>query len=164
MDAKLIQAAPNMMIKEAMEIKERQMVALGAKLVEQKQVQRTAFEAKVENIGESSTLATVTRNVNEAIMWALEQCAMYMNIKLTDKDEYTLNTDFDVSKTTPEERNQIIDSWMKGAISWTEMRGGLRRAGTATEQDDKAKQEILADKESQAKLAVKYASANDNTQ
>lgn len=164
MDAKLIQAAPNMMIKEAMEIKERQMVALGAKLVEQKQVQRTAFEAKVENIGESSTLATVTRNVNEAIMWALEQCAMYMNIKLTDKDEYILNTDFDVSKTTPEERNQIIDSWVKGAISWSEMRGGLRRAGTATEQDDKAKQEILADKESQAKLAVKYASANDNVQ
>ncbi|UYE91993.1 portal protein [Klebsiella phage vB_KmiS-Kmi2C] len=165
MDLKLVQAVPNTMIKEAMEIKERQMVALGAKLVEQKQVQRTAFEAKVENIGENSTLGTVTKNVNEAIMWALEQCAMYMNIKLSDKNEYVLNTDFDISKTTPEERNQIIDSWVKGAISWSEMRVGLRRAGTATEDDDKAKQEILSDKKAQAELVQKTApSANDITQ
>jgi hypothetical protein len=68
--ADLLQASENTMIKEAMEIKERQMVALGAKLVEQKQVQRTAFETKVEATSEGSILSSSAKNVSNAFVWA----------------------------------------------------------------------------------------------
>lgn len=159
--AELLQAQPNTMIKEAMDTKERQMVALGAKLVEQKQVQRTAFETKVETVGETSILSSTTNNVNEAMLWALQKCAMLMGLGDVTV-EYSLNTDFDISKSTPEERTQIIDSWMKGSISWTEMRNGLKRAGIATEDDVKAKAEILADKQQQLEMSANAAKASDN--
>lgn len=159
--ATLLQATENTMIKEAMDTKERQMVAIGAKLVEQKQVQRTAFETKVETTGETSILSATTHNVNEALLWALQKCAELMNIPNVNI-EYSLNTDFDISKATPEERTQIISAWQQGAISWTEMRLGLRRGGIATEDDAKVKQEVLEDKRDSLALANSFN--NDNNQ
>ena len=70
----LIQASANSMPKEAMDTKERQMVALGAKLVEQKQVQRTATEAGLENASETSVLASAANNTAEAFRKALKWC------------------------------------------------------------------------------------------
>jgi hypothetical protein len=55
-ERRLAPSDENTMPKEAMEAKERQMVALGAKLVEQKQVQRTAMEAGMEEASTSSLL------------------------------------------------------------------------------------------------------------
>lgn len=140
-DAKLLQAGENTMIKEAMEAKERQMVALGAKLVEQKQVQRTAFEAKVEATSEGSTLSSTAKNVQAAYVWALEWCAIFVGVPATGI-VFELNTDFDIARMTPEERAQAIKEWQGGAITFEEMRAVLRKSGTATEDDAKAKEKI----------------------
>lgn len=144
MDAKLLQAEPNMMIKEAMEMKERQMVALGAKLVEQKEVQRTAFETKVEATGEGSILSSTTKNVSEVYLWALKWCAKLMGIPET-AIKFELNTDFDIVKATPEELKQAKEIWSAGGLSWEEYRTVLRKAGMATEDDQVAKASIAAD-------------------
>lgn len=144
MDAKLLQAEPNMMIKEAMEMKERQMVALGAKLVEQKDVQRTAFETKVEATGEGSILSSTTKNVTEIYVWALKWCARLMGQPDTAV-KFELNTDFDIVKATPEELGKATEIWEKGGLSWTEYRTVLRKAGQATEDDDIAKASIASD-------------------
>jgi hypothetical protein len=69
--AGLLQANENSMPKEAMEMKERQMVALGAKLVEQKSVQRTATEANQDEAADNSVLASVAKNVAAGIVQAL---------------------------------------------------------------------------------------------
>lgn len=143
-DFKLVAATESTMLKEAMEAKERQMTALGAKLVEQKSVQRTAFESKVDAAREGSVLSTVATNVSQTCEWALKFCAMLMN-KPTEDLKYQLNTDFDLSKMTPEDRKQTIAEWEAGAISWDEMRNRLRAAGTATEDDAKAKSDIERD-------------------
>ena len=88
----LIQASANSMPKEAMDTKERQMVALGAKLVEQKQVQRTATEAGLENASETSVLASAANNTAEAFRTALGWCMEFVG---TDGEiEFDLNTDF----------------------------------------------------------------------
>lgn len=140
----LVQADPNTMLKEAMEAKERQMVAIGAKLVEQKQVQRTAFEAKIEATSEGSTLSSTTKNVAAAFDWALKWCAKLLG--LADAGiEFKLNTDFDIARMTVEERQEAIKEWQAGALTFNEMRSVLRKAGTATEDDDKAKAQIAAD-------------------
>lgn len=143
-DAKLLQATENTMIKEAMEAKERQMVALGAKLVEQKQVQRTAFEAKVEATSEGSTLSSTAKNVQAAYDWALKWCAKFVGVAETGI-KFELNTDFDIARMTPEERAQAIKEWQSGAITFEEMRSVLRKSGTATEEDEKAKAKIAAE-------------------
>jgi Domain of unknown function (DUF4055) len=143
-DAKLIQAQANTMIKENMDAKERQMVALGAKLVEQKEVQRTAKEAGLEAASEGSTLANVTKNVSAAFVFALNAAMQFIS---ADKSKivFELNTDFDISAATPEQRAQIILEWQAGAITFNEMRAVLRKAGSATEEDEKAKATIETD-------------------
>lgn len=143
-DAKLIQAQENGMIKEAMDAKELQMVALGAKLVEQKAVQKTAFEAKVDATSSASVLSSTAKNVSAAYQWALEWCGVFVGVG-EEGIEFKLNDDFDIARMTPEERAQAIKDWQAGAITWTEMRTALRKAGVATEDDEEAKQEIAND-------------------
>jgi hypothetical protein len=161
--ADLLQAQENTMIKEAMEIKERQMVALGAKLVEQKEVQRTAYETKVEATSEGSILANCSVNVSSAIEMALKACAMFMGLP-EDGISYQLNKDFDISRMTPEEQSKFVDAWQKGAITFTEMRAGLRKGGMATEKDELAAAEIQkAQAEEMAKAIEQELALNGNT-
>ena len=54
------------------------MVALGAKLVEQKQVQRTATEAAIDDAAETSVLGSCVRNVEAAYRWALQVCCDFV--------------------------------------------------------------------------------------
>ena len=156
-DAKLIQAEENTMLKEAMDTKERQMVALGAKLVEQKEVQRTATEAGLEAASEGSTLANVTKNVSAAFVFALK-CAMQFVANAESEIVFELNTDFDVSAATAEQRAEVIKEWQAGAITFKEMRAQLRKSGVATEDDDVAKTEIETDT---AKAMAMEAAVNE---
>ncbi len=143
-DLKLVQAQSNTMLKEAMDAKERQMVALGAKLVEQKEVQRTATEASLEGASESCTLSTATKNTSAAIEWALKWASRLIG-QPDDAVKFELNTDFDIGRLTPEERAEVIKEWQANAITFEEMRTVLRKGGVATEDDEKAKAQIEAD-------------------
>lgn len=142
--AELLQANENTMIKEAMDTKERQMVALGAKLVEQKTVQRTATEASQDKVSESSALTSSALNVQDAYVWALEIAAMFAGAAGA-AIKFEINTDFDISNMTPEQQKAAVEMWQKGATTFEEMRAVLRKAGTATEDDEKAKQKIAKD-------------------
>jgi hypothetical protein len=139
--AELLQAAENTLPFTAMEHKERQMVALGAKLAEQKQVQRTATEASQEEAGEQSVLATVAGNVSLAFEWALGWCCEYIGIDDTDV-KFEVNTDFELTKMTPAERQQTVAEWQAEAITFSEMRAALRKGGPATLTDEEAEAEL----------------------
>ena len=157
--AQLLQASENTMIKEAMEIKERQMIALGAKLVEQKSVQRTATEAKQEKASEGSVLLSSALNVQDAYNKALAVAATFANVEGSEI-VFELNTDFDIVNMTPEERRQTIEEWQKGAITFTEMRAILRKAGTATEDDKTAKEQISRDEAEALAITAKAMEGN----
>lgn len=151
--AELLQVEPNTSAKEAMDHKERQMVSLGAKIVEQREVQRTATEAGNETASEESTLSAIAKNVSAAIQWALEWCAFFLNVPETGI-KFELNSDFELSRMTSDEINSVIASWQDNAISWTEMRATLRKAGRATLDDKKAKEEIEKDQTSAIERAA----------
>lgn len=139
--AELLQVEPNTAAYEGMQHKERQMIALGAKIVEQKTVQRTATEAGNEKASEESVLSAIAKNVSSAFKWGLEWCAHFLNVPETGID-FQLNTDFELSRMSSEDINAVIKSWQDEAISWTEMRTTLRKAGRATQDDDEALAEI----------------------
>jgi hypothetical protein len=142
--AELLQMAANGAAFEAMEHKERQMVALGAKLVEQKQVQRTATEAGIDNASETSVLSDVAKNVSAAIRFSLEVSARFSG-DADAKILYELNTDFSIAHMSAQERAQLIAEWQGGAIAFSEMRAALRKSGVATLDDKKALTEIGED-------------------
>lgn len=139
--AGLLQMQPNTMPFEAMGHKESQMVALGAKLVEQREVQQTATEARQNNVSETSSLAIVANNVSDVMEWAMKTALIFIGND-DAKIEYRLNTDFDLAKMTPEQRSQTIKEWQGGALTFEEMRTVLRKAGVATEDDATAKSKI----------------------
>ncbi len=148
--AGILQVQPNTLAKEAMDQKEAQMLALGAKLVEGSQVQRTATEADIDNTSETSILSSVAKNVGSGFKWALEWCSVFVGAT-EEGIEYDLNTEFDLVNMTPEERNTLLKEWQAGGIDFEEYRDNLRRAGIATKTDAEAKASI--DKEQADSLA-----------
>lgn len=144
--AGLIQASPNSMPKEAMEAKERQMVALGAKLVEQKSVQRTATEARQEEASESSVLGTCAKNVAAGYRTAISWCGAFLGV--LDEPEFDLNTDFDSGQISAQDRQQLIAEWQGRAITFEEMRFNLRRANIAYLDDEEAKDQLETEMDS----------------
>lgn len=146
--AGLLQAAENTMVKEGMDHKERIMVALGAKLVEQKEVQRTLGEAKMERATETSVLASVAKNVSAAYTQVLRWAAVTFygqSPAIAEAIWYTLSTDFAIERMSPDDQAAVIAAWQGGAISFTEMRDQMRQSGIATLDDQDAKDEIAAD-------------------
>lgn len=135
--ASMLQAQPNMMPKEAMDMKEGQMRALGAKLVEERSIRRTATEATQDEAAQTSILSSATKNVTaaytKALLWAQEFAP-----SAAGEIVFTLNSDFDLSNMSPQERQQLIAEWQAEAITFSEMRSALRRNGVATEDDDVA--------------------------
>jgi len=88
----MMQAQPNTLAKEAMDAKEAQMVALGARLIEAGSAVKTATQASNESAAEHSVLSLVVSNVSEAYTQCLLWMAMFMRIN--GKIEYKLNQDF----------------------------------------------------------------------
>lgn len=142
--AELLQMQENGAAFAAMEHKERQMVSLGAKLIEQKEVQRTATEANIENAGETSVLASVAKNVGSAIQSALVICGLFQGGPETEI-VYELNTDFSSAHMDATDRAQLVSEWQQGVISYSETRAALKKAGVATLDDDEAMREISED-------------------
>jgi hypothetical protein len=156
--AGLLQVQPNTMAKEAMDQKEAQMLALGAKLVEGSQVQRTATEANIDNVSETSVLSSVAKNVGEAFEWALGWAATFVGADTTTID-YDLNTEFDLVNLTPEERKQLLVEWQAGGIVMEEYRDNLRRAGIASLDDAAFKTKSAAEEADRMAQAVEQAAA-----
>lgn len=154
----LLQMQPNTMPFEAMGHKEKQMLQIGAKLVENKTVQRTATEANQDEVSNNSILANVANNVSDVIEWAFKVAAQFLT---TDDVEvtYRLNTDFDISKYSPEQRAQVLKEWQGGALTFVEMRAVLRKSGVATEKDEDAKKTI--DEERAAELDALTGGGNN---
>lgn len=143
-DGKILQANPNTLAKEGMEHKEKQMKALGAKLVEDKSVQRTATEAGMDEASETSTLTSAAINVSTAYTTALRYAAAFLG-EANVSDEalaYELNTDLAITRLDPQAQAQIIAGWQSGAYAWDEMRWNLRRGGVVYLDDTVAKEMI----------------------
>lgn len=138
--ASLLQAGPNSMPKEAMEIKERQMVALGARLIESRSVARTLGEARLELATEISVLGSCSMNVAEAYENALEWAGLFVGE--TTEPEFELSPEFELGKLTAQEQAQLVANWQANAITLSEMRDAMLKAGVATLDLDAYKAEL----------------------
>jgi hypothetical protein len=136
----LLQASPNSMPFEAMQAKERQMVALGAKLIQQQSVQRTLGEARLEYATEISVLGTCAKNVSAAYEQALEWCADFAGAD--GESTFELYPDFELGRMNPQEQAQLVASWQAKAITTSEMRAKMKGAGLATLDDEEYASEV----------------------
>lgn len=149
----LIQAGPNTMVREAMQAKERQMVALGARLIEQRSVQRTATEIRQEYATEISVLSTCAVNVTAGYLRALEWCDRFAG--QSGGVKFQIDPAFELGRLEPAEQQMLISHVQEGGLTWSEYRDKLRQAGIATLDDEAAKAEIDAARAKKAALAPK---------
>lgn len=142
--ATLLQAAPNSMAFEAMNHKEKQMVAIGANLIDASKSARTATETLIDDTNESSVLDTCGDNVSDAFTQALKWCALFMGVEILDSPPtcFIVNTDHNLINLTPQQRQELVLEWQASAITFGEMRDNFRRAGIVTLEDNEAKKEI----------------------
>lgn len=160
--AELLQAEPNTLALEAMQHKEKQMIALGAKLIENTGTQQTATEATIDTVLDNSVLGTAARNVSMAYRKCLNWAWLYMTGEVVDDPEvidYELNTDFAARTLTAQDRQQIVQAWIQNAITWEEMRWNLKRSGVAYEDDETAKDAIASAKEESIAMEAAAAGA-----
>lgn len=164
--AGILQVEPNTMAKEAMDQKEQQMLSLGAKLVEATQVggvATTATEAAIDNVSETSILSSVAKNTATAIKWALEWCAVFVGVP-EEGISYNMNTEFDLTNMDANERAQLLKEFQSNAITFTEYRLNMKRAGIATLPDEEAKAELQKQADDALANAVAEAEALAATQ
>ncbi|MES2563750.1 MAG: DUF4055 domain-containing protein, partial [Pseudomonadota bacterium] len=140
------QPLPNTLVKEAMDQKEAQMVALGARLINKdQQSSKTATQAEGEREASTSILATCCANVSDAYRLALTWCARYLD--LNEAPQYKINQDFASVSNDPAMITALVTAWQQGIIGKADARAFLRRQGTvATERtDEDIDADLLAD-------------------
>lgn len=129
------QAQPNMLAKEAMDSKRDYMVALGARLIEQNAVVKTATQAGSEQSAATSLLSICVSNVSEAYSRALNWCARYIGDNSGNWD-YAINQEF-ISKVADSGMiTAIVSAWQSGAIRDSDLIRTLQKLDIIDPADD----------------------------
>lgn len=163
--AGLIQAAPNILPKEAMDQKEAQMVALGAKLVEKREVAQTATEKGLNEASTTSILAGCCGNVSAAYGRGLQWSARFQKIQVAPEDLlFELNKDFAVARITPEEQNAVLGLFNGKLITFEEARDKLKTGGVAYLDDEDAKDQMAEQEEAELAKAQQELDAQTAAQ
>jgi hypothetical protein len=147
--AMLLQAQPNTMAKEALTDLEEKMVALGAQLVQQHEVQRTATESRNDRSMSVSVLSSSANNVSEGVSQALVWAGQFIGEEDDGKGGkicFTLSTDFDLSQMTAQERAQLLAEWQANGITTEEYRFNITAAGVGYEDFEEYKSQLEEDK------------------
>lgn len=152
------QPLPNTLVKEAMDQKEAQMIALGARALQPGTVAKTATQATGEREASTSILAMCCANVSEAYQRQIARCARYLDIKLDAAAvTYKLNQDFASVSSDPMTITALVGAWQAGVIAKPDVRSYFRRQGTVDpERTDEA---IDADIAAQVVVAQPNGSA-----
>lgn len=144
-DAKYLEVSESQIAKAAMEHKEQLATAIGARLVNQNTVQRTAKEAGMDDASEQSVLLSAVTNVNSAYTNAIASACLFIGAPVTADTGYAINTDFEILQLDQASLAARVKMWVDGAITFSEVRSILRRAGIAELEDDAAREEMQKD-------------------
>lgn len=156
----MVQAAPNMIVREAMQDKEQQMIALGARLVTQGEAVKTATQAQAENEVEHSVLSLCVKNVSEAYTQAIKWCARFMNSP-DSGIEYSINSQFSEKSFDPQALTALVGAWQAGRVPSSDVTVNLQRMGVIS--SEKTPEQVAEELDSEtAGLGLDEPGAVDN--
>lgn len=125
-NATLLQANPNQLAEQAMNSKMKQAAFIGARLISEPGGRETAEAARLRYSSQNSALHVVVKNVDLAIMKALEYCTWYMGGK-PEEISFKLNRIFYDESADPNLIAQAIMLYDRGLISREEIRDDLKQ-------------------------------------
>jgi len=136
----MAQAQPNSLAKEAMEHKEAQMVAAGARMIEATKGNKTATGENNDREATTSVLSLCVSNVSEAYQRAIGFCAIFMDMaekKEGYADAFKIQQDFVQLQANPQLMAELTKAWQSGLLAKNDVRDFFRRLGLiATERSN----------------------------
>jgi hypothetical protein len=128
--ADLLQVNPNQMVDVAMQRKEDQMVAIGARIITKGGTGReTAEGARIREGSSNSALYNVATNVSIGITQLIKWVQMYMTRKIDESVSFVLNSDFIDESADPNLVAQQIMLKQEKVISAKDIRDYGRKTG-----------------------------------
>lgn len=127
-NATILAAPENTLAGKAMETKEKQMAALGARLLTQGEAIKTAEQSRSETAAAHSVLSLAVENVALAYQKALGWLAMFTK-GATGEVLFTIKTDFTGLNADPNLLNAIVAAWQAGSIPTTDKNSAMRQIG-----------------------------------
>jgi len=143
-DAKLLQAEPNQMPSKGMEIKEEQMIKIGAKIITDSRGVETAEAAKIRFSGQNSKLGQIVLNTQKGILQCLAWANEFMGGSGESKIE--VNRDFYDSSISPQLLVSQFQALDRGIVAKKDVRGLMRQSGLID--PDRTDEEIDGEAES----------------
>lgn len=126
-------------LEKGIETKEKQMAALGARMLSDSVVAETATAASLKSSGEFSVLAMTARKLGNVLTKA---CSFMYQWAGLGEVTIKLNTDFLPTKMTPEELNSLVLAWQSGAISYQTLHANMQQgeivSPASTPEDEQA--------------------------
>lgn len=140
--AGMLQAEPNTLCKEAMDQKEGQLLALGARLITPGSAVKTATEAQGETEAEHSVLSLAVSNVSEAYTKCLQWMLEFMGGNGTV--EYAINQEFTKPNLDAQLLTALVQLWQTGKYPEADLFDQLRKYGLVDPEkdDDTIKDEL----------------------
>ena len=139
--AGILQAQPNTLAKEAMDQKENLMVQLGAMIITEGGVAKTATEAAGDEAVRHSVLSLVAENVSNAYTKAIEWMGVFAG---TTGGSFALNMEFMRLDLTPQMLTALIQAWQSGKLPDSDLWQQLRKYGVIDSEktDEEIKDEL----------------------
>lgn len=143
----LLQLEQNQALKQSMEDKEKQMVALGAKFITSKYRYETTEQTSANSSEKSSAINTLVDNVEMAIKQCLEWMCLFLDI--SPDFSFVMNRDFYDKSLTPQEVSAAIMLNENGITSKTDLRQTVRGSVflDETRTDDEIDNDLMSENE-----------------
>ena len=138
----IAQAQPNTQAKEAMDQKESQMVALGARLIQPGSAVKTATEAQGELESNHSVLSLAVANVSDAYTKCLNWMLRFMGV--SGEASFAINSDFSRRDLDATIMTALATVWGTGQLPESDLWRAMRRTNLIDPQktDEEIKEEI----------------------
>lgn len=127
-DAKLLQAAPNTLAKEAMLDKERQMQMLGARIMAQGEAVKTATQSAAETKAAYSVLSLACDNVSQAYTRALRWAETWGTARASNAS-FAIDTRFNDLTLDANAIRETVAAWQAGIVPQSDAVMLLQRLG-----------------------------------
>lgn len=119
-------------LKEAIEEKERQMAALGARMLFPESKDAEAYDTvRIKQAGETSALMAgaiaLGQSMTHVLRWVAWWSGTSEKIEQEDKTSVEVNTEFIAATLRPEEITALVAAWQAEAISWETLMFNFRR-------------------------------------
>jgi len=137
----MLQAAPNTLAGAAMDSKEKQMVAMGARLLTHGEAIKTAEQSRSETAAAHSVLSLAATNMALAYTQALEWVQEFTS-GASGAISYIMPIDYTGLMANPNLINSIVAAWQSGSIPTSDKNAAFRQLGVINRDKD---DEMIAD-------------------